>query len=191
MTAKFPDSSLLLHPQIPKPLHLHNPRTILGEDWWIEQRQLAYEKHNYQCYACGVHKLQAEYYQRLDAHETYSIDYTTGKLEFIGVVALCYACHNFIHYGRMQMLVAKGEFEESEYKAIMARGRAILKLSGVRDNRKRKLDKLAVLGKVCGWRDWHLVIDGVNYGQRFHSHSEWQQYWIMNSKMVKGGEDGF
>ena len=177
MDDKFPDISILLHPQIPKPLHLLNPRTLLGQEWWDEQRQIAYAKHGYCCYACGAYKLLAEYHQWLEAHEFYNINYETGEVSLVCIVALCYACHNFIHSGRMQMLVAKGEMPESEYTAIMKRGSALLEMAGIKDNRERKLRKLHEQGKMCSWSDWHLVINGINYGQRFHSYEEWEKYW--------------
>jgi len=173
----FPDPAILLHPQIPKPLHLLNPRTILGRVWWDEQRKIAYAKHNYCCHACGTHKLQAEYHQWLEGHEIYSIDYATGKVEFIRLVALCPACHNFIHSGRMQMLVAEGKMSEKDYKAIIDRGKSLLKAAGIKDTRERELTV-----DECAWEDWHLVLYGNNYGQRFQSFSEWQNYFQKQRK---------
>ena len=219
MQEVFPDPAILLHPQIPKPLHLLNPRTILGRVWWDEQRKIAYAKHNYCCHACGTHKLLAIYRQWLEGHEIYNIDYATGKVEFIRLVALCPACHNFIHSGRMQMLVAEGKMSEKDYKAIIDRGKSLLRAAGIKDTRERELtvDEWKPVGyddvrvndywtewnidekklytfrcinhwveeKVeteCAWEDWHLVLYGNNYGQRFHSFSEWQNYFQKQRK---------
>jgi len=174
----FPDPSILLHPQIPKPLHLLNPRTILGKEWWDKNRQIAYLKYVFCCHACGINKYDAKYYQWLEAHEMYDIDYTTGKVEFVELVALCYSCHNFIHSGRMERLVATGKIDAGIFSDIMSHGHRVLEEAGILDNRPQELKALRDSGQMCSWEDWHLVIDGVNYGQRFKSMEEWEQYWV-------------
>ena len=102
---------LLLHPNIPKPLHGLAPRAILGDSWWGEQKEKARRKSDNCCQACGVFPRQAKYHQWLETHECYSI-YANGKVEFKTCVSLCHSCHNFIHDGRMQMMVKSGEFLE-------------------------------------------------------------------------------
>lgn len=169
MTKLFPDPSILLHPQIPKPLHLLNPRTIFGEDWWNKARQIAYYKHNYRCYACGIKKENAKLHQWLEAHEMYDINYKTGEVKFIEIVALCHYCHNYIHRGRLERLLQKHKITLNFYIDIINHGEKILK--------KAKLEHKLIPTNTCKWKQWHLVIDGKNYGQKFKSEKEWQEYW--------------
>jgi len=180
MTRPFPDPSILLHPQIPKPLHLLNPRTILGQAWWDENRKKSYLKylgHEFCCHACSILKYDAKFVQWLECHEMYDIDYTTGRVEFVELVALCHSCHNFIHSGRLRALLDKREIGIARFEYIMARGSKLLELSGIVDDRESKFEELRIQGKLCKWEDWHLIIDGVNYGQRFKSYMEWARHW--------------
>jgi len=177
----FPDASILLHPNIPKPLHLLNPRTILGVDWWNINRQIAYAKHDYHCYTCGIEKREALYHHWLEAHEMYDINYYTGEVTFIELVALCYCCHNFIHDGRMRNLIRQGKFLMSDYDFIIKRGDKILKVAGF-PTKKENYIKIAKENEInyykhCEWKDWHLVINNINYGQRFKSYEEWNTYF--------------
>ena len=103
MINKFP--WLLFHPNIPKPLHGLAPRIILGETWWQTTKKEAKAKLNQHCWACGIHKSSSKYHQWLEAHECYSINYGLGRVEYVGTCALCHACHNYIHDGRMLMMV--------------------------------------------------------------------------------------
>ncbi len=164
----FPDPSILLHQQIPKPLHLLNPRSIFGQRWWDINRQRAYARQGYRCHACGVAKGEAEYHRWLEAHEFYDINYETGCVTFVELVALCHACHNFIHSGRLQKLLDKGEISQQKYDDILDRGYVILEAA--------ELVKEAPVS-ACDWSDWHLVIDGKNYGQKFHSFEEWEKHF--------------
>jgi len=131
-TRPFPDPSILQHPNIPKPLHGLNPRTLLGQSWWDKQRQRAYLKHMYHCHACGIHKDEALYRQYLEAHEYYDIDYARGRMQLTDIVALCYACHNFIHSGRLYVLLLKGEIPPDRFILIMERGFANLMAADLR-----------------------------------------------------------
>jgi hypothetical protein len=105
-----PDPHLLLHSNIPKPLHEVNPRTIKGRNWWDEQRRRIYSEQGDRCAACGVHKSQAKGKKKwLECHEIYEIDWKRGTAKFIKLIALCPYCHMFIHNGRMQALYDQGE----------------------------------------------------------------------------------
>ena len=174
----FPDPSILLHPQIPKPLHLLNPRTILGKVWWNDVRRRAYWLHEFHCHACGIDGFKAGHQKGLEAHEMYDIDYTTGRVEFVEVVALCYLCHNYIHKGRLEMILEKGEIPMRLYDTILRHGRQVLTKTGLPlDVYSQLVELLRESGRLCSWEDYHLVIDGVNYGQRFKSMEEWEQHW--------------
>lgn len=175
----FPDPSILLHPQIPKPLHLLSPRTILGTPWWDVARKEAYVRHEFHCHACGVLKYEATHRQWLEGHEMYDIDYVTGRVEFVEVVALCHFCHNYIHSGRMEHLVSKGKMGLKMYDDITKHGERVLRSAGLPlDLDRQLLSLLHSQGVMCGWEDYHLVIDGVRYERRFRSAEEWQEYWI-------------
>lgn len=118
---------LLCHPNIPKPLHTLNPRTIKGSNWWNEVKKECKEKSGDRCWACGVHKSEAKARKWMEAHENYSINYSTGRVEYVGTCALCHYCHNFIHDGRLISLVNKNEYDYQQFVKIMEHGNAILK----------------------------------------------------------------
>lgn len=108
--------SLLGSPNIPQPLHGINPRSIAGKQWWDVQRRKAYTKSSYCCSACGVHMSLALYHQWLEAHEDYNINWKTGQVSLREIVALCHACHNFIHSDRLK------EMTKKKAKEILTRG---------------------------------------------------------------------
>ena len=177
----FPDPTILLHPNIPKPLHLVNPRTILGGAWWEKTRKesyVKYEGNEFRCHACGIEKYDAPYRSWLEAHEMYKIDYTTGRVEFTDVVALCHSCHNYIHRGRLQSLLAKGEISQAFYLDLSIHGDRILTAAGIPlDVNAQLVNLLGGLGLMCNWEDYHMVVNGVRYERRFKDFEEWKSYW--------------
>ena len=171
------DPGILLHPNIPKPLHTVNPRTILGSAWWNIQRQTAYEEHDYHCHACGIHKTEARYKQWLEGHEFYTVDYAVGKVDFVKVVALCNACHNYIHSGRLQALLNKGLINQQRFNEIIKHGELVLRLGGYKHFRP---DYPSI---VVEWSDWHMIINGKKYYSPFEDYAAWADYHAQDGKL--------
>lgn len=168
---KFPNPKYLTHPNVPKPLHGTNPRSVLGQEWWDIQRQEAYAKNDYCCWACGVHKSEAKYHQWLEAHESYDYNYRLGRAKLNEIIALCHSCHNFIHSGRLQMMVNKGEYSISKQRDILEHGCAVLS--------EASLEQPRFDGdiKVARWEKWHIVIDGEKYYSKFANFEEWRDFY--------------
>lgn len=163
------EPSILCHPNIPKPLHGVNPRTIYGKEWWDKERQIAYASNNYHCLACGVFKYEAMFHEWLEAHEFYLFDYPLGRVTFDHLVPLCHACHNYIHDGRMEMLLDAGEMTEDKYERIMRHGnRVIKKYNLVNERENRHNHQIS-----ASWADWRMIVDGIEYGPSTSSFDDW------------------
>lgn len=165
---------ILLHPQIPKPLHTLAPRVVLGKLWWDQTRKEAYKSTNYHCIVCGVHKTRAKYHKWLEAHEVYKIDYEKGRLTYIETVPLCHSCHNYIHVGRMEYLVSVRKMEVRVMREIVCHGNRILKEAKLL-KKKQNREKIT---NSADWKDWRLVVFGKEYGPAFKSYDEWKAYHI-------------
>jgi len=192
---KFWRPDLLSAPNIPKPLHTVNPRTICGRWWWDIQRQEAYAKHDYCCWACGVPKRNAEFYHWLEAHEDYDIDWETGKVELKEIVALCHSCHSFIHNGRLLNLYQNSEIGRDKITSILEHGFDICKRNHVQPFygayiawyvlKGKTLEESVIKAKKKGWypkieaswEKWHLIIEGTKYFSPFKDLSEWENHW--------------
>ena len=131
------DPSLLLHPNLPKPLHGLAPRTILGKTWWDKTRRKCYKDAGYRCESCGIQAAWnidrnifdfSPYYNgllKLHAHEDYHIDYDKKEAVLNKIVCLCPTCHNYIHSGRTQALYGNGILDEEDCWEIMTNGDSI------------------------------------------------------------------
>lgn len=161
--------AILLHPQIPKPMHGMAPRSVLGKVWWNKEREAAYASTNYHCEACGVPKWQAKYKQWLEAHEVYRIDYLKGRMIYERACPLCHYCHNYIHSGRLQWLFETRQINHIKYAAIIQHGDQVLAKAGLRK-------QAPYAGPTADWTEWHLVINGVEYPGKFKSMDDWLQY---------------
>lgn len=200
---KFPDPGILLHPNIPKPLHEVNPRSIKGQAWWDVQRQKAYTENSYCCWACAIHKSQAKFHQWLEAHENYSIDYKNGLVKVTEITALCHACHNFIHSGRILMTSMKREEPEGKFWNVMFHGFSVLKAGNLKPNPfalsatetfidfantegmniptwakspefgKALQDNPIFDEKMADWADWRLELEGELYEPKYKTFEAW------------------
>jgi len=159
---------LLLHPNIPAPLHGLAPRTIMGSKWWEATREAAYRKAHYCCLACGVHKSKAKFRQWLEAHETYQIDWHKGRSEYIETVALCHCCHNYIHSGRLEALLEEGRISHAKFAAIHRHGDEILAKAGL-------AKKVTLVSNEAPWGKWRLVFNGKLYKPKYKTKKAWER----------------
>jgi hypothetical protein len=190
----FPNPELLTHPNIPKPLHGVNPRSIMGKEWWDEKRKEAYATNFFCCWACGTHKSKAAFHNWLEGHENYDINYETGEVRLNGIVALCHSCHNFIHSGRLYMMYQSGEYSKAKCLTILNHGFSILAGNGLTpfwgtvdvwnlltgDNMPAKYDDPDE--QFAEWGDWHLVIDGEKHYSKFENIQEWAEFYLEKEK---------
>lgn len=159
---------VLLHQNIPQPLHQVNPRSVLGKKWWDQERKKAYESTNFHCIACGVHKTLAKARQWLEGHELYDIDYLKGRAKYVETVPLCHYCHNSIHSGRLQALLDSGYLHHQKYVAIIQHRDQILKAAGL-------TLPAPYTGKVAEWSKWRLRIGRNLYPPKFKNIEEWEK----------------
>jgi len=176
----FPE--ILLQPNIIKPLHGLNPRTIFGQKWWDYERQIAYASTDYKCLACGVDKNDAEFHQWLEAHEDYRIDFKRFRYELKRIIPLCHACHNFIHDGRLKILWNTGKISPEKYMRITGRGEKILSDSGLPQRNNAwwadpEYYPQLFPEKVGTWNKWHLLIDGKEYYSKFDDYDAWAEFY--------------
>lgn len=168
---------ILIHPNIPKPLHGVNPRTIMGTNWWNRERRKVYKSTEFHCIACGVHKDDARSRQWMEAHETYSIDYLKGRATYIETVPLCHFCHNFIHSGRLQALLDSGKLHHSKFVAIIQHGDRVLRAAGLEKKshfeREAEVKKLIRQGLIADWEDWRLIFDGKEHEPIYKTYEQW------------------
>lgn len=187
---------ILMHPNIPKPLHGMAPRVILGEEWWRKTKRESKQSLHQHCWSCGVHKSEAKYHKWLEAHECYSINYKTGEVRYAGTAALCHACHNYIHDGRCQMLVAQDEMTFEKYEDIISRGNKLLRqwvefvggswiggkvpyestLLFRKYNHLINSDKIAWADGDCKWEDFHMVVGGERHERNHKTYDDWLAY---------------
>lgn len=157
--------SLLSQPNIPKPLHGINPRTIMGKDAWDKHRQLLVVNSPY-CKACGRENTI------LDLHEDYSIDYTNNSMILLEYAPLCKKCHMFIHSGFLYTQIKSQDISIDKARDILRHGISILE-----KNNLQMFIATSILSKnlkvkhACdvwspppfSWDGWKLLYKGKEY----------------------------
>jgi len=169
MSKVKPDPSILLHPNIPKPLHTVNPRSILGKEWWDKTRSKAYKEQSYHCHACG-HLGDRQKGDFLEAHEHYDVNYATGRIVLVKVVALCKKCHLHIHSGLCEILLEKGDITQREHDEIIQHGFNLLLKNGL-----PTLPECPLV--ICAWDEWYLELNGKKYYSPFKNYEDWDRHW--------------
>jgi hypothetical protein len=164
----------------------------LGQEWWYEKRKEACAMYDYTCWACGVHENDVKW---LEGHECYDIDYAVGSAELKEIVALCHACHNFIHSGRMWMMVTNGTMDKEKMVDIMQHGFKVLNDNNLKPHphsaevwRRMTAEVISCsqeheITSAAEWGDWHLIIDGKKYYSKFENLNEWHQFYRKGTKM--------
>ncbi len=178
----FPRPELLLHTLIPPPLHGLAPRTVKGNKWWDEQRRAAMAKNLYKCWACNIPKTKAKKHKWLEGHESYNIDWKKGTCNLVEIVSLCHYCHNYIHRGRLRVLVDYNRESREFYEDVLRHG----------NNLTAHLKKPIIPSpaEIAMWNEWVLIIDGTPYPSRFKTQSEWETYyhWVNHTGCPDNGQ---
>lgn len=167
-----PRPEVLLCANTVKPMHGVVPRVILGSTWWDKTRKAAYASTDYHCIACATHKVHTSN-KWLEGHELYKIDYKRGIQTYVETVPLCHYCHNFIHDGRLRVLLDNQVITQDKYDAIMEHGAAVLK--------DAKLKKKHYTGPIAEWSKWRLVLDGKEYPPIFKDYDDWYRHFNVES----------
>jgi len=198
----IPGPILLTYPTAPKALHTVAPRTIWPAKKWNAVRDEAYRKHDYHCSCCNTPKQQTTIMRRgiLEAHEIYKIDYSAACITLEDVVALCAACHAFIHAQRSAARVDAGEMREETYGAVMYKGFDLLRTAGLKPHWRTAFNWLIRTGKKeeeawlalrrrgvlvppaerwaddIPFGDWRLRLDGEEYHSPFADMAAWEAH---------------
>jgi hypothetical protein len=178
----FTRPELLLHPNIPKPLHGLAPRTLVKAKEWNEIRREAYGKNNYHCWACGVYRaydlanlrFDNDFGESLDAHESYTIDYKAKTVELKEIVALCKNCHNYVHSGRLNSMFEKGEVDAEDCWIVYTHGDSVLIDGGL-----IPINTVDEKTYQEEWGEWKLLFRGKDYGSIWKDYWDWYKHYMI------------
>lgn len=193
---------LIAMPNIPRPLHGVNPRTILGASTWNHMRRACYAKANDTCEICGA---KPDDLHKRHGHEVYEIDYANGTAKFVKVFCVCSLCHlACIHTGRALTLWKKNnplyptefllEGAEHAFKIISeynhdnpgADLRAYstfldyLKHDGLKEPMEKLIEKYGIkfyteVEDMVEWGEWKLIIGSREYPTPYANKDEWRE----------------
>ncbi len=173
------DPSILLCPNIPKPMHGVAPRIVIGPKWWKKTSKAAYESTGFHCKACEVHKSAAQSRQWMEGHELYDIDYQRGRMTYVETVPLCNYCHNYIHDGRLNALLTKGKVSHAKYTSVIQHGDSVLRRAGLKRlnfaTRQELIIDLLLNNRMAPWKDWRMVFQGKEYPPKFKTEAQWRK----------------
>lgn len=200
------DLQILTHEIIPKPLHGVAPRVMKKSPpaWWKKERERALAQANLHCQACGVHRARVPYGKsRLEVHEQYTIDHAAATMTYRGSVAICRACHAFIHVGRLYSLFQEGTVSKHYFETVMNRGFGLLRGNNIRpawsqaylwlihkgltpEDATSKLKERGITmpqDSLAEWHDWRLrIIDEATgeieeYPPLHRSEKAWAEHY--------------
>lgn len=191
---------LVAMPNIPRPLHGVNPRTILGVSTWNHMRKGCYFKAGDTCQICGYHP---DNLKHRHGHEVYDIDYANGVATFKGVFCLCSLCHlGCIHTGRALTLWKKGnplyptEFllkgaehaftiissynQDNPGKELRAYSTFLdyLKFDELKEPMEKLIEQYGIkfyteVENMVKWGDWKLIIGNREYPTPYATEEDW------------------
>lgn len=177
------EPSILLHPPIPDPMHGIAPRVVMGTSSFNKLRKEVYARQDYHCLCCGVHKEDADWHKWLECHEFYNVDYRFFTMEILDYVALCHACHNFIHSTRLGYMEEKGEISSYKKDTIMERGYGILESAGLLGQYLKINEFAKSVDYTKTWNLWRMVYRGWIYKSQFEDAKAWRLYYDTDSKL--------
>lgn len=193
---------LIAMPNIPRPLHGVNPRTLLGASTWNRMRRRCYAEANDTCEICG-HK--PENLRQRHGHEVYEIDYAHGTAKFVKVFCVCSMCHlGCIHTGRALTLWKHGnplyptefllqgaehafklinEYNKDNPKADLRAYSTFLdylKHDELREPMEKLIEKYNVkfyseVEDMAEWGDWKLIIGNNEYNTPYADKDAWKE----------------
>ena len=201
---KYSDArALIAMPNIPKPTHALNPRTLLGPTVWNYMRKACYEKADNTCEICGA---KPENLRHRHGHEVYEIDYEKGTVKFVRVFCVCSLCHlGGIHTGRAITLFKQNnplypkefllEGAEHAFKLIYEYNKEhpkaglrayatfldYLKCNELKEPMEELIEKYHIKfyeedpKKMADWPDWKLIIGKDEYPTPYKNEKEWKK----------------
>ena len=201
---------LVAMPNIPKPLHLMNPRNLLGARTWNCMRKAAYASANDTCEICGD---RPEELRRRHGHEVYDIDYKAGTVTFKRVFCICSLCQlGGIHTGRALTLFKKDnplypkefllEGAEHAFSIIDSYNKDhpdadlrayatyldYLKQDELREPMEKLIEKYNIKfyqedkKNLAPWGEWKLIIGKKEYPTPYKDEQEWEKAMEQQSK---------